>query len=169
MVSFKCGKCSETKPLADFPRRGKDITSKTRTSSCKACRAAYMRAWKSASPDRQEYDRRKSKEWQAKHPRYTKQTKLRLAYGMTVEQYDTMVAAQKGVCFICHCEDRDFIKKSGKRRELAVDHCHETGVVRSLLCGDCNRALGLVKESPVILAKMIAYLARFSGFKSRAA
>ncbi|MCK1478304.1 hypothetical protein IVB27_26775 [Bradyrhizobium sp. 197] len=50
-----------------------------------------------------------------------------------------MFRAQNGVCFICQCEDRNIVKKTGKRRELAVDHCHESGTVRSLLCGDCNR------------------------------
>ncbi len=159
-TTCKCGKCGEVKPLAHFPRRGKDITSKTRTSSCKKCRAAYMVAWKNASPERRDYDRRKAKEWQAKYPRYVQQTKLRLAYGMTIAQYDALVLEQGGVCAICRCEDRDIVKKSGKRRSLAVDHCHETGTVRGLLCGDCNRALGLVKESPVTLVKMISYLTR---------
>jgi hypothetical protein len=128
-----------------------------------------MKVYNFSTPERIAKVRERAKQWQVRFPRSSKKNNLKARHGMALEDYEAMVRAQNGVCFICQCEDRDIVKKSGKRRELAVDHCHETGVVRSLLCGDCNRALGLVKESPVILAKMISYLARFSGLKSRAA
>lgn len=65
--------------------------------------------------------------------------KYRLAqqFGITVEQYDAMLAAQGGVCALCG--DRD------ATRRLAVDHDHQMGAVRSLLCGPCNLALGQVE------------------------
>lgn len=163
MFTAACKKCGEAKSLSLFPRRGKDPESKVRTAECKACRAAYMRAYNCSTPERIAKSRERAKHWQARHPRSSKKNNLKARHGMALEEYEAMVVAQKGVCAICQCEDRDIVKRSGKRRELAVDHCHDTGVVRSLLCGDCNRALGLVRESPVILAKMISYLARFGG------
>lgn len=169
MELFSCTKCGEEKPLSAFPRRGKDPVSKPRLNSCKMCRAAYMVAWKNASPERMQYDRDRAKLWQQNNPRYPKKTKLRLAYGMTLEDYDTLLASQNGVCAICECVDRDIVKKTGKRRDLAVDHNHETNAVRALLCGDCNRALGLVKEDPNTLVRMISYLARHSKPKIEAA
>lgn len=127
-----------------------------------------MCEWKNRSPERREYDRRKAKEWAAKYPKYSKNTNLMLRHGIGIQRYEEMLSAQHGVCAICSCEDPDIIKRTGKRRSLAVDHCHETGVVRALLCGDCNRTLGLVKESTAILAKMIAYLSKFHAAKRAA-
>lgn len=73
-------------------------------------------------------------------------------YGITVEQYKEMYKAQNGKCLIC-----------GKpEQKLHVDHCHETGYVRGLLCGSCNRALGLLKDNTDFLLKAIAYLQRCS-------
>lgn len=57
-------------------------------------------------------------------------------YGITIEQYDAMLAAQNGVCAICLNPPR------GKMKRLSVDHCHATGRVRGLLCITCNRAIG---------------------------
>lgn len=73
------------------------------------------------------------------------------AFGITVEQYEQMLAAQAGGCAICGepC-------KSGKR--LAIDHDHVTGVVRGLLCINCNQAIGKLRDDPAILRRAIAYL-----------
>ena len=62
-----------------------------------------------------------------------------------------MLESQGHVCATC---DKTCI--SGMR--LAVDHCHVTGKVRGLLCCNCNRALGLLKDDPKILANLIDYL-----------
>src|SRR5579859_2601716 len=65
---------------------------------------------------------------------------LRLKYGLSLEQYDAMSVAQLGVCAIC-----GEIDPHGKR--LSVDHNHETGQVRALLCNQCNVGLGIFKDS----------------------
>lgn len=70
-----------------------------------------------------------------------------------------MLSAQAGVCAICQQIDRDVDKRTGKNRSLAVDHCHTTDKIRGLLCGDCNRALGLMKENSGAIMNMIRYLA----------
>ncbi len=57
-------------------------------------------------------------------------------YGITIEEYDAMVKSQGGVCKICK---RPF---SGKPRNLCVDHDHDTGRNRGLLCFKCNTAIG---------------------------
>lgn len=62
-----------------------------------------------------------------------------------------MLAIQGGVCAICRKEC-----KSG--RELAVDHDHETGAVRSLLCMNCNRAIGWLQDDPDLLMAATEYL-----------
>lgn len=62
---------------------------------------------------------------------------LKSTYGITEEQYLQLLAEQNGGCAICG-------KPPGKR-QLAVDHCHKTGVIRGLLCGRCNLGLGFIE------------------------
>lgn len=75
---------------------------------------------------------------------------LRRTYGISREQYEQMVADQKGKCAIC----RKFDNK------LHVDHCHTTGQIRGLLCGSCNRGLGLFRDDPAIMRRAITYAQR---------
>lgn len=79
---------------------------------------------------------------------------LRNRYGITVEEYDRLLVLQEGVCAICKrpCP-------SGKR--LAVDHSHETGEVRGLLCRKCNRGIGLFHDSLDLLKSALTYLDRY--------
>lgn len=85
--------------------------------------------------------------------------RLKKIYGLSLEQFDSMLQEQQGVCAICFCPEtrRD---KFGKVRELAVDHDHNTGTVRQLLCSDCNTCIGMSKESPDRLRAMAAYIER---------
>lgn len=75
---------------------------------------------------------------------------LKNKYGITLEDYKCMFEAQDGVCAIC--------EESEEGRLLAVDHCHETNKVRGLLCGSCNRALGLFKDDPILLSRAKEYV-----------
>ena len=72
-------------------------------------------------------------------------------FGITLADYDKMLNNQNGVCAICG-------KVNLTRRRLAVDHNHKTGKVRGLLCGKCNKAIGLFEDNPEILGKAIKYL-----------
>lgn len=105
-------------------------------------RAAYMR----------EYGRK----MRAANPDYHKSLKLRRVYGLTLERYNEMLAAQGGCCAICAKPESNEIR--GKVVSLAVDHCHKTGVIRALLCASCNTALGLFNDDPVLLAKAREYV-----------
>lgn len=73
-------------------------------------------------------------------------------YGITEQDYNRLLSKQKGGCGICH--------KPSKVKALAVDHDHEAGVVRGLLCGSCNNGLGRFKDSAKLLASAIDYLTR---------
>ena len=73
-------------------------------------------------------------------------------FGLSIEDYDTIHRAQGGVCAICRRPQR------GKR--LAVDHDHETGRVRGLLCASCNTGLGHFRDDPVLLYVAAAYLGK---------
>lgn len=81
---------------------------------------------------------------------------LRRTYGISADQYDTMFEGQLGVCKLCGSEG--FVMKETHKLRLVVDHCHKDGHVRGLLCHNCNRALGLLKDNTETLNKAIAYL-----------
>jgi hypothetical protein len=106
------------------------------------------------TPARQEYFKkwRKSPEGRL----YKKKYILAKIYGITVEEYDKMVIKQKGLCAICGNPETAI--QSGKIRELNVDHNHNTGEIRGLLCRNCNCALGLLDDDIDVLLKAVKYL-----------
>lgn len=89
------------------------------------------------------------------HPDKVRERKLKHKFGITLEQYNLKFEEQRGCCAICGRHQTDFNKR------LAVDHCHTTGKVRSLLCANCNQSLGLLKEDISVLKNMIRYLEKF--------
>lgn len=100
-----------------------------------------MRAYK-ADPEAQRKDRDR---------------RLRAMYGISAEEYDEMLAKQGGGCAICGAEDT--YHQSGRRADrLPVDHDHDTGVVRGILCSPCNRAIGFLKDDPELLERAARYL-----------
>jgi hypothetical protein len=76
------------------------------------------------------------------------------AYGLSMEVFAAMTEAQGFRCAICRADPDG--------QNLHVDHDHETGAVRGLLCGSCNRALGLFQDDHTILQAAIEYLKRAS-------
>ncbi len=73
-------------------------------------------------------------------------------YGITDDEYEAMRTDQQNICLICRDEFGD--------RTPHVDHCHDTGRVRGLLCNFCNRGLGLFKDDPERLETAIQYLSQ---------
>ena len=84
---------------------------------------------------------------------------LQRSYGITYKNYEALLKGQKYKCAICGSEG--FILDAMKHKlKLVVDHSHKTGVVRGLLCHNCNRGLGLFQDNPDILQSAIEYLGR---------
>lgn len=78
-------------------------------------------------------------EYRAKRQANARAVRLKMRYGITVEEYDRRMAEQGGVCGICGQPER-------LRQNLAVDHDHDTGAIRGLLCFDCNVGLGKLER-----------------------
>lgn len=96
----------------------------------------------------------KNKEWKqkAREDGWTRADNnhyLGYKYGISIDTYEQMLAEQNGVCASCSTPPTD--------KKLAVDHDHNTGVIRGLLCQSCNTALGLLKDSPDRVASLLAY------------
>lgn len=85
-------------------------------------------------------------------------------YGLSIAEYAEMYRLQDGKCAVCHQPElsRD---KQGNVRVLAVDHCHETGAVRELLCYACNSMLGQAKDNVEVLLAGAAYIKKHSSNK----
>lgn len=86
---------------------------------------------------------------------------LKTTYGISLEQYEEMFAAQGGVCKICHLPETHI--RSGSSKSLDVDHDHQTGEVRALLCSACNSAYGLLREDPERILAMFDYAVEHNG------
>ncbi|EEH7943830.1 hypothetical protein G3O90_004542 [Salmonella enterica] len=81
---------------------------------------------------------------------------LRTTYGLDSEGYHKLSEKQNHVCAICG--NAETATYRGKVKKLAVDHCHQKGAIRGLLCADCNRGIGLFKDNPELLFSAAAYL-----------
>ena len=124
-----CTRCGQTKPTTAFHRNG---GKQRRRAMCGSCRSALAPP-KNTTPELKLRD------------------KLQREYGITLEQYLALLAAQDGVCAICRTAPAE-------KKRLHVDHCHETGRVRALLCVACNTQLGAYER---IRSQAAAYLAQY--------
>jgi hypothetical protein len=137
---------------------------------CKTCRLKYnaerQRQWRQANPERARSLYAKDNARRLADPEHRRQKREREArrlYGIEPEEYRAFMAAQGGKCAICGYEslpwdDTQRRSRGMKTPGLHVDHCHDSGRVRGLLCGACNTALGSFKDDSEILAKAIEYL-----------
>lgn len=95
----------------------------------------------------------------AKYDHRARERLVNRLYRISLEERDALEAAQGGTCAICEKAETT-TSKAGRVRRLAIDHCHTSGRVRGLLCGSCNRALGLFGDDPGLLDKAAKYLLR---------
>lgn len=74
-------------------------------------------------------------------------------------EYWDLVKQQGGVCAVCH--KAEVTIRHGKQQRLSVDHDHETGFIRGLLCAACNGAIGLFRENPHTMRRAADYIEGF--------
>jgi hypothetical protein len=102
--------------------------------------------------------REKHREWARGYRERTRAERregdFRTTYGISRSEADRLIAAQGGLCAACGYPPRD----GGHCARLHVDHCHETGRVRGMLCNRCNTALGLMFEDPKAIQGLLQYL-----------
>lgn len=119
-------------------------------------RRATQAKRRAADPDAA---RAREREWRRRNPtpyRLQDRRQLLKQYGLTIETYNALAEAQGGKCAICEGPPCGRKGESGAR--FHVDHCHETGRVRGLLCHRCNTALGSFRDDRELLRRALAYL-----------
>ena len=138
-MSKVCKTCKQEKELSEFPV-GKGYKEGIRP-HCFECRREY---------EVESYHKHKHKrpyDYEA-----DKNRKLQKSFGIGYQEYLQMLEAQQGACAICGTTD------TGKRKAFAVDHCHDTGKIRGLLCGNCNTGIGNLRDNIKLLERAIEYL-----------
>lgn len=157
-IGGRLERCEECKKKQARARRAKwSEANKEREDEMK-------RAWQAANKERKEETRREwnkrnrdhvnesGKAWKKKNPEAMRKYRFK-KYGLTVEQYDAMFAAQGGKCAICGTTT-----PRADVADFCVDHDHETGAVRGLLCFACNAGIGQMQDSTRILLSAVDYL-----------
>lgn len=165
-----CAKCGETKQQTEFHK-----SSKSKDGLCSYCKACAKRAvdlWKAENPEKrkvnqanhfQKYksaynEKRKARramfpdEVRAQQAKHAKKHRLKSQYGLTSDDVEAMIAGQNNRCAICGVE-------FSATKKPVIDHCHSSGVVRSILCSPCNTALGHIEKDGFFSAA-IRYLER---------
>ncbi len=138
----RCSKCLQIKPISEFYRDCRAFEGIH--ASCKSCVRIKQKSRMDNSENAARQRQRMRDEKRFRH------------YGITPDQYESMLAEQNHVCAICGCAERSTYR--GRTRLLAVDHDHDSGTVRRLLCTACNRGLGSFSDSPTLLEAAAAYL-----------
>lgn len=128
-------------------------------------RYARTREWLKANPEkravynaraqekrRHDIERHRESERKAYRVRFYKQL------GITQEDYEKMFFQQEGRCWICLAGPATH--KTSPDKLLIVDHDHETGEVRGLLCQKCNKALGLFRDDLGLVVRAVDYLVK---------
>jgi hypothetical protein len=165
-----CKRCHDVKDITSF---SKDATRVDGLHPhCKDCRRTYgtparARARENVELKQRDNDTHKRyyarnrdrliKNMPTRNPAYNKNSFLKSTYGITLAEFDALVEQQKGVCAICEKPETRKSRYGGTCR-LHVDHDHNTGRVRGLLCHNCNSAIGHAKEDVNVLARSIIYL-----------
>jgi hypothetical protein len=156
----RCKKCGEVKSIDDFYRAAgmKD----GHRSECKTCHQAKQRQWYLAN---RVHAIAEVKRWQQENKQHLhayrrdyrqrrraedRDAHLRRTFGITQADYETLLARQDGGCGICG-------RRPGKI-SLHVDHDHETGEIRGLLCVGCNNALGQFHDDAALLVRAADYV-----------
>jgi len=154
-----CPKCEEAKPHDSFGlnRSRRDGLS----FACSACTRSQSRAWRAANPTTGERNRDRLAALYKDDPRRYLNYRYTSLYGITLDQYEALLAGQGGACLICREDPGD--------QRLAVDHDHGCcptrkkscgKCIRGLLCGRCNSGLGYFRDDPGRLLRAANYLAQ---------
>lgn len=149
----KCSRCGQEKTTSDYHKDNRNPDGLY--GWCKDCARAKAREYRANNVEKVRASQRETKR---KKPEFYWEKNLRDHFGITVEQYQKMLDEQNGCCAVCGLAETEIHPKSNRVRRLAVDHCHDTGRIRGLLCNRCNRAIGLFRDSADVIRGAIAYL-----------
>lgn len=151
MQTKTCSKCKEEKSVEDFYKSSRYGYQ----AWCKKCNTQAQKDWRENSRDKYRnyhdkwYEENKNSVLKASRDRALRK------YGISEEEYSRLYVSQQGICAICGKPETR--KQNGKETLLCVDHDHETGRIRGLLCHTCNVGIGMLCTAE-LLDKAYDYL-----------
>jgi len=145
-----CSRCEQTKSIVYFGRRTAQADSR-RKGYCRECESSYLQARLAESKAARDAKRAAARTYN--RSQRARELRLLSMYGITLADYDAMLAAQSGRCAICSADE-----PGGNAKHWHVDHDHATGQVRGLLCTRCNVGLGYFQDDPDRLGSALNYL-----------
>lgn len=154
-----CKACGELKRVDEFNLRKRE--SESRSAVCRQCAYAKQKLRYDTDPEfRAKISAQATAYAAANRDRIRAKNLAR--YDITPATYDLMFDDQNGNCAICFKAGYRLGSggEANRYNVLCVDHDHETGVVRGLLCMRCNRAIGMLGDSHEVLVSAISYLKR---------
>jgi predicted nucleic acid-binding Zn-ribbon protein len=191
-MTKRCTKCGEMKHISEY-----SLSQGRHRSRCKSCESESFRKWREANHekvkealskwkkenvekvrkhrnDSQKRCRKHASEYHYKWRKRKGQTETRKQmnrrfireYGITLEQYEEILTIQGGKCAICGRSEPG--KSESKQAFFCVDHCHETGKVRGVICRRCNIGIGHLMDSVDLLSKAIFYLMTENDYREQA-
>lgn len=152
----ECTKCKKKLPTTNFYKGRSD---------CKDCRKIAMKKLRDEKQyNKKYYEKNKEQEKRRTLSNYYafkkdpakklkwRENQLKVKYNITLEDWDSMYEEQGYKCAVCNSDE------PVGNGVLHVDHCHDTGIVRGLLCHHCNTGLGSFKDNTQFLKSAIKYL-----------
>lgn len=142
------------------------------TKEVKAKKREDIKEWRKKNPEKlkeqkkrnyykyQERAKQRSAEWYYKNKDRSRNAALQRKYGISLEDFDQLRKDQNYSCFLCNTHEEE------RKQSLVVDHNHNTGQARRLLCTSCNVGIGMLKDSPDLLRKAAEYLENKGDYSS---
>jgi 5-methylcytosine-specific restriction endonuclease McrA len=127
---------------------------------CIPCAKEQWLAWKRDTDKRHYIKNKVSEEWATQRREKLIKNSLKRKFGIDEQTYKKMLAEQGGVCACCGNPEIRIDPRTGNPLSLAVDHDHQTGKIRALLCSACNISFGLLNESPERIRYLLQYAER---------
>lgn len=143
----KCSRCKEVKPITEFHKS--TLRYDGLDNRCKKCSYELHDDWRRNNLDKVAAGQRAK---YAKDPERFKDYEKKRNYGMSSGDFASMLIKQNNKCAICCSSD------PGGKGAFHVDHCHASGIIRGLLCHNCNVGLGHFKSNPEFLQQAVRYL-----------
>lgn len=151
-TSKPCCECKQVKLLTEFTCRRKEPDGLAR--QCRDCLKKRRDAWIDKNPNRP--DNGASQRYKERYPERRIESIMKCKYGIGFKEYNSLMESQGEKCAICGAPP--VIRPHSTRKTLCIDHDHETGTVRGLLCRQCNHGIGLFADNPEILERAASYL-----------
>lgn len=155
----KCPECGEVKTTTDFYLRNGFPGGYCKPCNRKRAKLSEEKERREKPEQFAERRRKAVRAYRERHPERVREqvrwNKKKCKYGVTRERYEQMVADQDGKCAICGVTENRY---GDTVRDWDIDHCHDTGEVRGLLCTNCNRGIGYMQHDADRLQAAIGYL-----------